>query len=327
MYKLFNTILCFFLLFSNVHAISPDEPDVKRFIDEMVTEHGFDQVLLNDTFSKVKISKSVLEAISRPAEKKLSWYNYRKIFFDGRRTQQGVDFWKKNKITLQKAYEHYGVPPEMIVAIIGVETRYGRVSGKYKVMDSLSTLAFHYPKRSKFFRKQLKNYLLLAREQKIDPMSSTGSYAGAMGIPQFIPSSYRHFAVDFDNDDLTDIWSNPADAIGSVANYFHEHGWKKGGLVTVRAKVSGIAYKQALNDSLKPGLSDSDLKTYQVSSEELKEKQSPYKLLELEQNNGFDYWLGLHNFYVITRYNHSVLYAMAVYQLSEAIRKEFQNIH
>lgn len=324
MVNLVNSILIFFLLFSNSHALSLEEPGVKKFIQEMVSEHQYDKALLDDTFSKVRVLKSVLKAISRPAEKKLSWHNYRKIFFDGKRPSQGLEFWKKHRETLERAYEKYGVPPEIIVAIIGVETRYGRVTGSYKVIDSLSTLAFRYPKRAKFFRKQLVEFLLLAREQKIDPLSSTGSYAGAMGIPQFIPSSYRHYAVDFDNDGHIDIWNNPNDAIGSVANYFHEHGWEKGKTITVRAMISGEKYKQALNKSLKPSLDKTDLENFQINSDELIGTESPYKLLELEQLEHNEYWLGLQNFYVITRYNHSVLYAMAVFQLSEVIRMEYE---
>lgn len=324
MYKCVFIILFLLLGYNHVAALPLDDPKVNKFIQEMIDEHGFERPSLNALFSKVRISQSVLDAISRPAEKKLTWHRYRKIFFDGKRTQQGVSFWQENKAELDRAYEKYGVPPEIIAAIIGVETRYGRITGRHKVMNALSTLAFRYPKRAKFFRGQLKEFLILAREQNIDPMSSTGSYAGAMGIPQFIPSSYRHYAIDFDGDDFTDIWSNPTDAIGSVANYFHEHGWRNGETVTVKANVTGQGYKQALDDSLKPNLSHADLKNYQVYSNELNGDQSPYKLLELEQENGHDYWLGLHNFYVITRYNHSVLYAMAVYQLSQAIKEEYQ---
>ena len=322
-----KNIYCIFLLLFTVNAycIDSGQDNVRQFIDEMVTNDNFNKNELERIFSRVTYSESVLKAISRPAEKKLTWHSYRKIFFDGKRTGQGVAFWKEHEETLERAYQEYGIPPEIIVAIIGVETRYGRITGNYKVMNSLSTLAFQYPRRAAFFRKQLREFLLLAREQGIDAMSSTGSYAGAMGIPQFIPSSYRNFAVDFDADGRIDIWSNPVDAIGSVANYFKLHNWKQNGPVASRVNLSGQGFHDALNDNLKPGLERQELDDYGIDADIPQNYQGQFKLLELEQSSENEYWLGYHNFYVITRYNHSQLYAMAVYQLAQAIRSEYEN--
>ncbi len=315
------------LYINSVFSLPLDDPKVKKFIHEMVEEHSFVSAELNQLFSKVTRSDNVLSAISKPAEKKLTWGEYRKIFLGEKRSLQGVEFWKVHRADLERAYQKYGVPPEIIIAILGIETRYGKFSGKYKVMDSLSTLAFYYPKRGKFFRQQLKEFLLLTKHQGIDPLSLTGSYAGAMGIPQFIPSSFRHYAIDFDNDNLIDIWSNPTDAIGSVANYFHAHKWMRDQETTIRASVTGNAHNDAPKNALKPTLSIYDLKEFNVSPSQNINNQSAYSLLELEQASGVEYWIGMHNFYVITRYNHSHLYAMAAYQLSENIKQKYLSEH
>ncbi len=200
---------------------------VNSFIENMVAKHGYDGAQLNALFSKVTLSGKIIAAISKPAEA-LPWYQYRAIFLKPDRIHSGVTFWHEHKAQLQRAEQQYGVPVEVIVAIIGVETRYGRNTGSFKVLNALSTLAFDYPKRSPFFTRELEHYLLLTREQDIDPLTLKGSYAGAMGIPQFISSSYRAYAVDFDGDGVTDIWRNPTDAIGSVGNYFQETRLAKG---------------------------------------------------------------------------------------------------
>ncbi|MCY3750083.1 MAG: lytic murein transglycosylase B, partial [Gammaproteobacteria bacterium] len=225
---------------------------------------------------------------------------------------------------LERAAEKYGVPVEILVAVIGVETKYGRITGGFKVINSLSTLAFDYPKRSRFFTSELKHFLLLAREQSLDPHTLAGSYAGAMGIPQFMPSSYRAYAVDFDEDGLTDIWDNPADAIGSVGNYLEEHGWRKDAGITSPATVPDSDISALLTDGLEPKLTMADMAEGGVAAGEEVDAAENVKLLQLENKDGYEYWLALHNFYVITRYNHSALYAMAVYQLAEAIRAQYQ---
>lgn len=325
MYRIYAVFVHICLL-SFVHdaaaAALIDRPEVQKFIDEMVSEHDFDADSLTDIFSKAKVSKSIVKAISRPAEAK-PWYKYRPIFLTDDRIKLGVKFLQKNEQSLRRAEEVYGVPAEIIVAIIGVETRYGKHAGKYKVINSLSTLAFNYPKRSKFFRNELIQFLLLAREQLMDPLSVNGSYAGAMGIPQFISSSYRNYAVDFDEDGKIDIWDNSVDAIGSVGNYFKHHGWQAGKAIANRAEVANDNYLAVLSKGLEPHVSTVDLVDYGITAAQMPDENIDIKFLEYELKNGREFWLGFDNFYVITRYNHSALYAMAVYQLSEEIRIRF----
>jgi len=292
----------------------------KAFAQEMVEQHGFGQGELQPLFVSATKKQSILDAISRPAEKRLTWKEYRKIFLTKTRTTSGVAFWKDNEIILERAEAEFGIPAEIIVAIIGVETLYGKRKGSYRVIDALSTLAFDYPPRSKFFRGELKEFLLLAREQKQDPLVLTGSYAGAMGYGQFIPSSYRAYAIDYDKDGFADIWNNTEDAIGSVANYFKRHGWKKGELVVVRSRVQKKYDEMVVNKSLKPTNKVGELEALGFKSvTPLKAKGAPATAMRLEGEWGTEFWLGLHNFYVITRYNHSRLYAMAVWQLSQKI--------
>ena len=302
---------------------SLDSRQVNQFIDEMVNKHGFDTNELRILFGGTKYSDRVLQAMSKPAEG-LPWYKYRKIFLKDSRIKKGAAFWKKYKDTLNRAEQVYGVPPQIIVGIVGVETQYGKYKGKDKVMDSLATLAFHYPKRAKFFRSELEQFLLLTREQNVDPLSLKGSYAGAMGIPQFISSSYRNYAVDFDEDGKKDLWQNPVDAIGSVANYFSRHGWEAGAAVTYPVRVTGDRVHAAIDKDLKPDIRTGDLKNYDIVSDWDIPATSLVKVMLFEQKDHNDYWIGLHNFYVITRYNHSPLYAMAVYQLSEEIKTEYE---
>lgn len=294
--------------------------DLQEFINTMVTQHQFDAARLKSLFSHVHIRPSIIEAISRPAEKK-PWSEYRPIFLTDQRINGGVDFWRQNEKTLARAEKQYGVPAEIIIAIIGVETRYGRHAGRYKVIDSLSTLAFDYPPRSAFFRGELEQYLLMTREEGVDPLSLYGSYAGAMGQPQFISSSYRRYAIDFDGDGKRDIWKNSADAIGSVANYLSTHGWQRGRPITARLDNMPTD-ENLLNQSLKPYVKVAELSKEGIDLPIKLPGDEDVTLMSLEGENGDEYWLGLNNFYVITRYNHSALYAMAVYQLSQAIRNK-----
>lgn len=291
---------------------------LRKFIDEMSTAHQFDAGELKSLFSSVEIKQSILKAMSRPAEA-MPWYKYRKIFMTDARIKGGLRFWRENEKTLDAVEKEYGVPPEIITAIIGVETLYGANTGSFRVIDALSTLAFAYPKRSAFFTSELKQFLILCREEQLDPLKPLGSYAGAMGMPQFMPSSYRNFAADFDDDKKRDIWQNPADVIASVANYFVKHQWKQGEAVAVPVSVSGEAYQQALNTDLKPDVTVQELREWQVGVPEQLLGPEKVKLLKFEQEKDHELWAGLHNFYVITRYNHSPLYAMAVFQLSQAI--------
>ncbi len=231
----------------SAYAINPDsqaEKEKQDFILEMSQKHGFDPQSLSRTLEQAEIKQSILDAISRPAEKTLTWTEYRNIFIKPNRIEGGVNFWKENEADLNRAYQQYGVPPEIITAIIGVETLYGKRTGGYRVLDALTTLGFYYPPRSEFFRKELLQFLLLTREENIDPAEPTGSYAGAMGKPQFIPSSYRHYAIDFDDDGKRDIWNNNTDVIGSVASYFSRHGWRRDQPVTVPASNVSDNHKE-----------------------------------------------------------------------------------
>ena len=294
--------------------------DVQTFIDEMVDEHAFDRDQLNSIFSQAERRDDIIELMSRPAEKRLEWGEYRKIFLTKSRIEGGVAFWEANEAILRQAEEKFGVDAQVIVAIIGVETRYGGNTGSHRVIDALSTLAFDYPPRSKFFRGELEHYLILAREENIDLLSTKGSYAGAMGYGQFIPSSYRHYAVDFDGDGVRDLWDSPMDIIGNVANYIHVHGWDLGATVTTPASVSGDDYPALVEKGYKPNTSVGKMQASGITPASPVPADAQAALLELVNTQGPEYWLALNNFYVITRYNHSPLYAMAVYQLSEEIR-------
>ena len=294
--------------------------DVQKFIDKMVKQHDFDRAVLNQWVAKANRLDGVLEAIAKPAEKTLTWKQYRPIFLKQKRIKLGKEFMQKNAALLERAEKETGVSKSIITAIIGVETYYGRHKGKTAVFDSLMTLGFDYPPRSKFFRSELEHFLLLAREVDIDISSIKGSYAGAMGMPQFISSSYRAYAVDFDGDGKRNLWDNTADVIGSVANYFKKHGWRRGGDVVQRARVKQKP-EDATRNKLKPHTSIGDFRHQGVFTDKAFADDVMATLVTLEGVDGTEYWFGLENFYVITRYNHSALYAMAVYQLSQELEK------
>ena len=299
----------------NVQADYSQRSDVQQFIDEMVEKHGFNRDELVSMLASAKKLDGVLEAISKPAEKVLTWKEYRPIFVTSKRIKGGNKFLKQHHETLQRAEKEYGVPAEIITAIIGVETYYGRMSGKTQVFDSLVTLGFDYPPRSRFFLSELEQFLLLTREEDVDVKDVRGSYAGAMGMPQFISSSYRHYAVDFDGDGKRDLWNNTADVIGSVANYFKVHGWKTGGQVVIPARINGSI--EETRNKLKPHTRIADLAAEGVIPDAAVDDEEKATVITLKGKKGKEYWLGLDNFYVITRYNHSSLYSMAVYQLSQ----------
>ena len=299
----------------NVQADYSQRSDVQQFIDEMVAKHGFNRDDLVSKLASAKKLDGVLEAIAKPAEKVLTWKDYRPIFVTSKRIKGGNKFLKQHHETLKRAEKEYGVPAEIITAIIGVETYYGRLTGKTQVFDSLVTLGFDYPPRSSFFLSELEQFLLLTREEDIDVRDVRGSYAGAMGMPQFISSSYRHYAVDFDGDGKRDLLNNTVDVIGSVANYFDVHGWKTGEQVVVPARVNGSI--EETRNKLKPHTRIADLAAEGVAPQAAVDKEEKATVITLKGKRGKEYWLGLDNFYVITRYNHSALYAMAVYQLSQ----------
>lgn len=291
---------------------------INAFIRQMVEAHQFDESKLHALFDSVEIKADILKRISSPSEG-LPWYKYRKIFMTETRINAGVQFWRDNEQALAAAEKQYGVPAQIIIAIIGVETLYGKNTGNHRVIDALSTLAFAYPPRSKFFTSELEQFLLLCREENINPADPLGSYAGAMGMPQFMPSSFRNFAADFDNDSRRDIWHSKSDVIASIANYFTKHHWQANQAIAFPATAKDKKYKSALNKDLKPDLTLAKLKSLQIKTSRSLPVNNKVKLLAFEQEQGEELWVALDNFYVITRYNHSPLYAMAVYQLSQAI--------
>ncbi len=304
-----------------VHAKTPDQLR-NEFIDEMVSRHGFSREAVTRSLYQAQTRRPILEAIARPAEKRLNWSEYRRIFLTPSRIDGGVAFWKQHADTLQRAEETYGVPPQIIVAILGVETRYGAHTGGYRVLDALHTLGFHYPRRGKFFREQLSHFLRFAREENIVPTMPTGSYAGAMGMPQFMPDSFRVYAVDFDGDGRRDIWQNPQDVIGSVANYFVKKGdWRRGRAVAAPASGVTAEHRKFVDAGARPSLSGDALIAAGIQSDILRGTTDKASLIEFNTDQGKEYWVGLHNFYAIMRYNPRTKYAMAVYQLSEAIRQ------
>ena len=294
-----------------------NSPQVAEFVTEMTRDYGFASEQLVSLFSAAERKQNIIDAISRPAEKVKPWKDYRPIFITDSRIARGVEFWREHEETLKRAEAEYGVPPQVIVAIIGVETFYGGNTGGYRGGDALSTLAFDYPPRAPFFRKELREFLLLAREEQVDPLNLTGSYAGAMGLPQFMPSSFRAYAVDFDGDGQINIWNNPVDAIGSVASYFKRHGWQPGESVVSAASVEGELAEQGLTAGLDPLKNVAELRDLGWTSADPLDEQLPVTAFRLEGAEGAEYWLGLPNFFVITRYNRSVMYAMAVNQLAE----------
>ena len=296
-----------------------NSPQVGEFITEMTRDYGFASEQLSTLFADVERKQAILDAISRPAERVKPWKEYRPIFITDARISKGVAFWNEHAEALARAEKEYGVPAEIIVAIIGVETSYGGNTGSYRVIDALSTLAFDYPPRAPFFRKELREFLMLTREEQVDPASLKGSYAGAMGLPQFMPSSFRAYAVDFDGDGHIDIWNNPVDAIGSVASYFKRHGWVHGAPVVSRAQVRGERVDEGLTQGLDPVKNVGDLRTLGWASDDALRDDVPVTAFRLEGDEGAEYWMGLPNFYVITRYNRSAMYAMAVHQLSELL--------
>jgi membrane-bound lytic murein transglycosylase B len=309
-------------------TVSAKTPDQLReaFIDQMVEQHGFSRTEVTRTLYQAQLRKPILEAIARPAEKRLNWTAYRKIFLTPARIDGGVTFWREHAATLERAEAQYGVPPQIIVAILGVETRYGGFTGGHRVLDALHTLGFHYPRRGRFFREQLSHFLRFAREEGIAATYPTGSYAGAMGMPQFMPDSFRVYAVDFDGDGRRDIWENPQDVIGSVANYFVEKGnWRPGEAVAAPASGVTRAHRAMLDAGAKPSLDPASVRRAGIESAVLAEAPRKVSVMAFDTDAGQEHWVGLDNFYAIMRYNPRTKYAMAVYQLSEAIRARYQH--
>ncbi|WP_350432668.1 lytic murein transglycosylase B [Shewanella sp. H8] len=300
----------------------------KAFVAAQVKQ-GFNQQQVEQFLASSNFDQTIIDAISKPWEAK-PWYQYYPIFLTNKRLQKGLEFWQENEQAITDAAEKFNVDPQIIVAIIGIETFYGSYLGNYRVKDALYTLGFYYPPRSTFFRSEYANLMSLITEEKLDANTLKGSYAGAMGYGQFIPSSYRHYAVDFDGDGRRDLLTSKVDAIGSVANYFHQHGWQKGQPVALllnhtstqapKAKVwtkEKLHYK--VSDILSPSLSLANNQDIDASQAAM--------LIKLDQAENAEYWLGLKNFYVITRYNRSPLYAMAVYQFSQQLNAHHKSVN
>jgi membrane-bound lytic murein transglycosylase B len=304
-------------------------PGAEEFAAKAAAEHELDQEKVLLLLQEARFKQSIVDAISRPAEAK-PWYDYRPIFITDKRIKGGIEFWKENEKLIAQASEQFGVDPQFIVAIIGVETLYGRITGSYRVLDALTTLSFYYPDtgndRSAFFSSELMNFFMLGDEERISLDDVTGSYAGAMGLGQFMPSSYREYAVDLDGDGRRDLWSSMADIIGSVANYLHRHGWEPGQPVTYPAIVSDDADMTLVTKrDFKPKKSVTEIAGGGFKSAEPVSGETLAAVAGLEEEDGYHYWLTFKNFYVITRYNRSPLYAMAVFELSEAILAGFED--
>jgi membrane-bound lytic murein transglycosylase B len=332
MYNYFFRVLLGFLVAGFSCGIVTAEnyaqrPEVIEFVDELVQQHGLNREQLLATFAATEPSAEVITRISTPYEA-LPWNKYRPIFVNEKKISGGVNFWQQHTKSLNRAEKEFGVPAAVIVAIIGIESAYGQNHGKYPVIQALSTLAFDYAPRAKFFRNELKEYLLLVQEQHLDLLNLRGSYAGAIGMPQFIPSSYRRYAVDFDGSGRIDLSNNVVQVIGSVANYFKVHGWQSGHQVAVKAAVDekllpGLQLENK-NDP-KPTLSLRTLKQHGITpSKKIKDTDAALALLEFQDEKSPEYWLGLNNFYVITRYNHSNNYALAAFQLSQDINSAYR---
>lgn len=308
------------MLASSVFAAPSPQQLEQQFVDSQ-SQQGFSRTEVQQFIANAKFEPKVIEAITKPWEAK-PWYKYYPIFLTDDRLQAGLNFWQQHQATIKRAADKYHVDPQIIVAIIGIETKYGKVMGNYPVKDALYTLGFHYPPRADFFRREFGKFMQLVKTEKLDANATLGSYAGAMGYGQFIPSSYLAYAVDFDGDGRRDLLNSVEDAIGSVANYFHRHHWQRGAQVALplayagRPKAAlwdGKKLSQTVNDILSPSVALKQNLDIDVSQ--------PAMLIALDQADHRDYWLGLNNFYVITRYNRSPLYAMAVYQFSEQLRK------
>jgi membrane-bound lytic murein transglycosylase B len=301
----------------------------RAFIQEMVERHGFDAGELGAALARANHDPEVIRLITPPSKRGVrSWRNYRARFLDPVRIRGGVAFWDEHAALLERASERFGVPPEIIVAIIGVETVYGRHTGNFETMSTLATLAFDYPRRAELFRGELEALFLMAREQRRDPASYYGSYAGALGYPQFLPSSLRAYAVDFDGNGEIDFESDPYDAIGSVANYLHVHGWQPGAPIAERARFTGVVDPAPLVAAgIEPALHPEALASIGVTTIGGGAPASTATLVDLESPNATtEYWLGYRNFYVITRYNRSSFYAMSVFELAEAIRRQRERL-
>jgi membrane-bound lytic murein transglycosylase B len=304
-----------------VGAMDLKRAEVKDFVNHMSDAYGFKKRSLRKLLKAAQSQPAIIDAMSKPAEKAKLWYEYRPIFINERRIREGTEFWVAHRQALDQASIKSGVAPEYLAAILGVETYYGRLTGNYRVLDALATLSFDYPPREKFFREELEQFLLLTRDMHLDPLTLKGSYAGAMGAPQFMPSNYRRYAVDADSNGHIDLWSDWPDVCASVGNYLKEHGWNAGEPVLAEATVQPD--KAGDLDGRKLVLSETigSLAAKGVSFEAPLPPEAPALLIAADDTDGVHWRVGYNNFFVITRYNHSALYAMAVYELAAAVKQ------
>ena len=311
--------LIFILVLSPAYAMVINQSsELNSIIHELNTKYDFSIEQLKHWFAKVKIRQAVIDAARNPHEK-LPWYRYRKLFVTDERTKEGADYYNQHQAELQLAQDHYGVDRFVILAIIGIETRYGKQLGRFPVLDSLTTQVLHHPRRKKFYKRELIEFLQLCREEGWNPNTIKGSYAGAMGIPQFIASSYRRFAVDFDQDNHRNLIGQNDDAIASVANYLARHGWKRGGRQVSEITHSVPALNRYASISLKPIHLVHTLAAEGISIESKNEVK--VGVIKLDSGKAPQYLIAYKNFYVITSYNHSINYAMAVVELANRLRK------
>jgi len=301
-------------------------PEVQVFIAEMVERHAFPQRGLERLFANARYQDSIVTAITPLPRGTRSWQTYRANFVSPRRVELGALFWRENAATLERAARTFGVPPEIVVAIIGVETEYGRNTGSFRVLDALATLAFDYPRRAEYFRSELEQYLLYVRESRLDATTLKGSYAGAIGIPQFMPGSIRRFGVDFDGDGRRDLRGSRTDAIGSVANFLAAHGWVADAPIALPARVEGEAYRAFVDGEVVPIHRADVLRAAGVEIAGAVEPETPCVLIELESPDAAPVHLvGLQNFYALTRYNRSSFYAAAVNDLASEIKTAYRS--
>ena len=294
-------------------------PDALAFVDAFCERHGAARSEIADILSAARVQPTIVRAMSVPSTSR-PWYQYAPVYLNAERIAGGVRFWGQHAAVLAQAAERFAMDEAHIVATIGVETQYGRVTGTFRVLDALYTLAFEYPRRAAFFREELEQFLLLVREGQLDWRTVRGSYAGAMGIPQFLPSSLKRYGVDFDEDGRIDFWRSPADAVGSVANYYRAFGWQNGQPVVMRAAVAGDGYRALVDAGIKPHLPADALARHGVAAAGALPADVQVALIELQAEDGPEHWIVLDNFYVITRYNRSTHYAMSLHRLAEAIR-------
>jgi membrane-bound lytic murein transglycosylase B len=299
-------------------------PEIVAFINDVTQHDGLKRSEVRRLLKEARPQPKIIDMMNRPIEKVAPWWEYREHFVNAERVIDGAQFWTDHRESLARIAATYQVPPEYVVAILGVETRYGRVTGHYRVLDALATLAFDYPPRQRYFTAELAQFLVLAKENGLDPLALTGSYAGAMGAPQFMPSAYRRYAVDASNDQRRDLWADWDDILASVANYLHENGWQPGGPVLAETRIDPGATFQLESHGLEPNETVDALEARGVKVELDVPAETPALLLLAEQPDGPAYRVGFHNFYVLTRYNTSARYAMAVHDLAQAIAQRVQ---